>query len=118
MGVAAIAFLEAGATSLVFTGAAFGVTATGWRALLDLDAGAALGVFDVAVALDLTGDLAVVLTGVLAATLAAAWPVVLADFASLAATFGAATALAFALGAITLAAAFLVEVFTSCLLAV
>lgn len=103
---------------MVFTGAALAVAVAGLRALLDLGAGAAFGVFDGAEELDLACGWAAVLATVLTVVLADALAVVLAGATDLAATLGAATALTFALTAVTLAGAFLVEVFTSCLLAV
>jgi len=121
LGAAATGFLGAGAANLVFTGAAFGVTATGLEALLDWDTAAALAVFNAAEELALTGALAGALAndlvGLFAAVLAGTFTAALTGFACLAAPFGAAAALALALGTSTLAAAFLVEVVTSCLLA-
>lgn len=118
MEAAATVFLGDDATGLVFAGAALVAVVTGLRALLDLGAGAAFGVFDGAEELDLACGLAAVLATVLTVVLAVTLAVFLAGATDLAATLGAATALTFALTAVTLAVAFLVEVFTSCLLAV
>jgi len=86
LGVAATAFAGADATSLVFTGAALAAGVTVEGDLLDLEAGAAVLVFDAVEELGFAGDLATALTGA----------------AGLATPFLTGTALDFALAAVTL----------------